>query len=490
MADVLIIKKINDVYVKLIGEDHLIRQIADHFTFFVPGYKHNPLYKNRVWDGKIRLVNYGTKMVFYGLISEIKELGQKHDFEVELHFDYSENEISEVEAKEFFKTLNLPFQPRDYQIKAFLYAIRNKRGIIISPTASGKTFIAYLIIRYLAMKDKDFKTLVIVPNIGLVKQMKKDFVDYGWYESCIYGIKAGVDKNVPVGVKVVVSTWHSAYVQSQGWLSQFTFILVDEAHEAKSNSIQTLMKNAPKCEYRFGMTGSLDGLKTNLMVLQGLFGSVYKVITTKELMDRKEVAELKIKIINLSYCEALREQNYKMDYPKEIKFLTSLGIRNNFIKNLALSLDNNVLIMTNRVDGHGRILYDLIKEKNEETYLIYADTEDEERMRITELLETKQGVKIVGSHRCIGTGTNYKNLHNIIYAYPTKSVTQVLQSIGRGLRLHESKEHCTLYDISDDMSFEGHKNHTLRHAIERVKHYKNEKFNYKAYNVKIGDTNV
>lgn len=484
MSEILTVSKINEVYIKVDCESGIGFELNQFFTFEVPGARFTPMYRNKMWDGKIRLYNTLNKTLYRGLLTYLEEFAKERDYEIEYQSDFSSDEFSLHEAHEFIKTLNLPFQPRDYQIEAFVHSIREKRGLLLSPTASGKSFIIYLITRYL-----ESKTLIIVPTTSLVHQMTDDFKTYG-YKKDIHMITAGVDKQS--SEDVIISTWQSIYKMPKAWFDQFEVIIGDEAHLFKAKSLTSILSKMTRCEYRFGFTGTLDGTQTHKLVLEGLFGPVRKVTTTKDLIDKRHLADFKIKILVLKYPEALRKQNKGLSYQDEMDFLVKHEPRNKFIKNLIISLNGNTLMLFQYVDKHGRVLEDMIKEavKNSVTpdrkvFFVYGGVDAEEREEVRRITEQETDAIIVASFGTFSTGINIKNLHNVVFASPSKSRVRNLQSIGRGLRKGDNKSSAILYDIADDLSIGSYKNHTLNHFVERMKIYGDEKFEYKIYTVKL-----
>jgi len=238
---------------------------------------------------------------------------------------------------------------------------------------------------------------------------------------------------------------------------------------------------------RFGTTGTLDDAKTHKLMLEGLFGQVRRFTTSKQLMKDGQLAKLKINCLMLNYSDEVRNSTKKYSYQEEMDFLVSHAPRNNFIKNLALDQTGNTLLLFQYVEKHGKILYEMIKEKvgDRKVFFVYGGVNANEREDIRAITEKETDAIIVASYGTFSTGINIRNLHNIIFASPSKSKIRNLQSIGRGLRLGDNKEEATLYDISDDLSRGAHKNYTLDHAVERIKQYNEEKFKYKIIKVKI-----
>ena len=240
-------------------------------------------------------------------------------------------------------------------------------------------------------------------------------------------------------------------------------------------------------KYRYGFTGTLDGTQTHKLVLEGLFGPAQTVTTTKELMDQKHLASFKIKILALQYKDEIRKTVAKMKYQDEMDFLVSHEPRNKFIKNLALSLEGNTLLLFQYVEKHGKILQEMIESEanGRKVFFIHGGVKGEERDEIRGIVEKERDAIIVASYGTFSTGVNIRNLHSIIFASPSKSKIRNLQSIGRGLRRSDTKDSAVLYDVADDLSWKTTSNFTLKHLMEGVKIYDEEKFDYKLYSIGI-----
>jgi len=482
LADKLYIEKVNEVYNKVKTDDRgIAEELSAYFTFKVPGYQFMPAYRNKFWDGQIRLYNTSTQMLYSGLNNYVIMFAKERGYEVEFEYDNSAENYSVAEAKKFIEEEKFTMTPRDYQLEAYVDAIRYKRGLFISPTASGKSFIIYMIMRKLLRQ-----TLIIVPTTTLVHQMYSDFEEYGFNsEKYCHKIFSGKDKNTDK--PVVITTWQSIYKLRKDWFKKFDVVIGDEAHLFKAKSLTSILEKMEDTEYRFGFTGTLDGTQTHKLVLEGLFGPAQKVISTKELMDSGTLADFKIKILALKYHDEIRKIVSKMDYQAEMDFLVSHEGRNKFIKNLALSLEGNTLLLFQYVEKHGRILEEMIKEEagDRKVFFIHGGVKGEERDDIRGIVEKENNAIIVASYGTFSTGVNIKNLHSIIFASPSKSKIRNLQSIGRGLRKSDTKDSATLYDIADDLSWKSTSNFTLKHLMERVKIYDEEKFDYKLYSIGI-----
>lgn len=466
-------------------------ELSEYFSFFVPGYKFMPAYKNKVWDGKIRLFNQMTGELNTGLIGYVIKFCMERKYTL----DVEENEYGLPGARDeinlnyfhrFFKELDTPHSLRDYQYRAVIEGLRRRQAVLLSPTGSGKSFIIYTLMKYI-LENPSSKVLIVVPTTSLVEQMYSDFKDYNCdVESEIHRIYSGKDK--VTNKRVIVSTWQSIYKFPKKWFEQFDAVFGDECHGFKSKSLSSIMNKATEAKYRFGTTGTLDGTQTHQLVLEGLFGPVYEVTMTKTLQDEGHLAPLDITVATLKYSEETRQGICGADYQREIDFLVAHEKRNKFITNLALSLDGNTLVLYRLVDKHGRPLFDQINTRAEEgrkIFFVSGDVNTSDREAVRKIVEKQKNAIIVASLGTFSTGINIRNLHNIIFASPSKSQIKVLQSIGRGLRVSEDGRVTKLFDIADDLSLGKQINFTLRHSAQRIKMYENQQFNYKIVKVDL-----
>ncbi len=481
-TDTIGIRKYNSVYIRVDAEKSTCRELSEYFTFDFPGASFMPAYRNRYWDGKIRLFNINTKLIYSGLIHHIKLFAEQREYVLDIQDSLdSVHDISIPQLESFTKEYKI--KPYDYQIGAFAHALRTERALILSPTASGKSLIIYMLCDYLKGRK-----LIIVPTTSLVFQLDKDFESY--YTNNSYSthlIMAGQDKNADADI--FISTWQSIYKQPKKWFDQFDVVIGDEAHLFKANSLTKIMTKLENCDWRFGFTGTLDGTETHRLVLEGLFGPVMKVISTKELIDTNRIADLRIKALVLKYDDKTRKEMKEAKYDDEIKFLAQCRERNNFIKNLALGRTGNTLVLFQMVEKHGKLLYDLINREDRKIFFIHGGVDVEERESAREITEKENNAIIIASYGTFSTGINIRNLHNIIFASPSKSRIRNLQSIGRGLRKGDKKSKATLYDIADDLSYKSWNNFTLKHFAIRVKMYNEEEFDYKIYNIRLKNDN-
>ena len=495
MSDLVIYKK-NEAFLQIKCEQHIAKELSEYFTFFVPGHKFTPAFRNKIWDGKIRLFDLRNNSLYLGLLDYVKEFCNSREYTIE-YTEPSvniEDEFSRYHAEKFVDSLKLQSQSKDilthdHQLDAFINVMQRRRALLLSPTASGKSLIIYLFIRQF-LEFQGLKGLILVPTTSLVEQLHSDFEDYSTNngfntEKNTQKIYSGQEKNYDN--PITISTWQSMQRMPDEFFQQFDFVIGDEAHLFKAKELTRILAACINTKYRIGLTGTLDGTKTHKLVLEGLFGSVKKVISTKELIDKGILSGFEVKCLVLKHSPEICVEMKDATYQEELQYLILNEQRNKFIKNLAVSMKTNTLVLYQMVDKHGKILYNMIKDTEKigdrKVFFVSGGTETSEREEIRKIVEEENDAIIVASFGTFSTGINIRNLHNIIFASPSKSRVRNLQSIGRGLRKSTGKEIATLYDIADDLRHKKHTNHTLNHFMERVDIYNEEKFPFKIYNI-------
>lgn len=489
------IEQLDEVYARIFSEPSIEQELSEFFTYEYPGARFTPQYKARLWDGKVRLYDQVRKTLYVGLVSYVEEFCKRNGYELTYKTGFKRDNGITVEMVEAYaKSLNphgggKPIQIRDYQVEAVKTAVNDERTLLLSPTASGKSFIIYTTMRWHLEKAR--KCIIIVPTTSLVEQLYADFEDYSSHNG--FSVKnhcqklySGFSKDFTKDV--LITTWQSVYLQPKNWFSQFDVIFGDEAHQFKAKSLTTVMEKMDKIQYRIGTTGTLDNKKIHRLVLEGIFGPVHRVTTTKALMDSGRLSSLKIISVVFKYSDEIRQQRKNSTYQDEMDWIVANPKRNKFIRNLAIQSTGNTLVLFQYVEKHGKVLYEMIKDKaheNRKVFFVYGGTETADREAIRHITEGEDDAIIIASYGTFSTGINIPSIENVIFASPSKSKIRNLQSIGRGLRLKNGKTSCTLYDLADDLHWKSWKNHTLNHAAERYKTYAEEEFKIKLVEVPL-----
>ena len=462
MSETVRVEKLDEVFMRVHCDDGLAKDLHDFFSFTVPGAKFMPSYKNRYWDGKVRLFSIKTNKIYIGLLPYVDEFCRERGFNFEGIQDViGEKQRATEELHQFIEELNLPFSPRDYQMEAFRTAVQYGRQLLLSPTASGKSLIIYLLARYY-----NKKTIVIVPTTSLVEQMAKDFQDYGYQEDIckIYSGQPVFD------APITITTWQSFAKAPKDVMQSFDVVVGDEAHLFKAQTLKGILEKMKTTAIRIGTTGTLDGSECHRLQLEGMFGPVKKVVSSYQLMEEGTIAKINIQCIILRHTKMK-----KMSYQDEMDYLVSNEERNKFITNLVSSLKGNTLVLFQYVEKHGEVLYPMLDGRVKDLHYVFGGTDTEDRETVRELVEKSNDSVILASYGTFSTGINIKRIDNVVFASPSKSRIRNLQSIGRGLRKTEGKDSMRLFDISDDLQCD---NFTLLHLKERINTYNEENFPY------------
>jgi hypothetical protein len=462
---------VDDVWLRLDCDEHIAREVSEHFSFDVPGAKFMPQFRNRSWTGKIRLFKLRGHLLYRGLLPRLLEFAMQQGYEVTNLVPVPDPLMPELSS--WIDAQPLPVIPRDYQVAALRAMLDAHRGIILSPTGSGKSLIIYLLLQALATS-----TLVIVPTTGLVAQMKDDFTKYGADPTTLQTIQGGRTKERQSSI--VISTWQSIYQQPPEYFKQFQCVIVDEVHLAKSKSLTNLMEKCHSTPYRFGFTGTLDDTQAHRLILEGLFGSVTRVISTHQLVKQQQLTPLKVKLCAIKYPVATCKDMRRALYQDEVEFLVTDPARLEIVARTAAATKGNTLVLFNYVEKHGKPLFQRIQDivGDRDVHFVSGEVSAEEREQIRQWVEQSERQIIVASYGTFSTGINIPNLDTLIFASPSKSKIRVLQSVGRSLRLHKNKTHATLIDFIDDLRIGSSVNHTFRHAEQRVQYYAAERFPY------------
>ena len=498
--DVIRVTKVDESFVRVDCSPAQRVELSEYFSFRVPGYQFIPAYRKKFWDGKIRLMNSQTGLLPIGLYGKLCSFSKSRHYMVQ-----TENQIFEthsVDHQHLVKMItswNIPFELRDYQYDSLTKVLENPRRVLVSPTGSGKSLIQYCITRYF-LETFEGKVLIIVPTTNLVAQMTNDFAGYGFdSDSHVHQIMSGREKQS--SKRVFISTYQSIYKFPQEYFEQFGCIISDECHLSTGKSISNLVQKCSNTKWKIGLTGTLKSSKVHKLVLEGLFGGIHHVTTTKKLQDKGTLSPLDIKVCLLKYDELTRSDfrtyptKVKGDttgrvpsYGEEVMFLSDECHRRNlFIRNLCLTRTHgNIIVFFNKIE-HGKELHRLLKEKKKDVYLVYGQTKVNDREVIRKLVQNSKNSVVVGSYGTYSTGVDIPNISHLIFTSPSKSIVRVCQSIGRGLRKSEGKERCELIDLVDDFAIGGKGNYCLRHGMERTKIYKNQGWEFSVEKVFIPD---
>ena len=526
------ISKLNEVYLKVYASEDIMQRIHDAFKYYCDGYKNMPSYKYHYskrprrgangtmvwnpawgagWDGTASMMSAKTGVLPFGLLNQLINYLDQCGLSYELQCDEATIPILDMtdEYKKIFK--NSEYYPRDYQDKAIKLMLQYKRGVIEYATGSGKSLIQYVLIRQLL--DRNQKICLIVPTITLVEQMKADFIDYGWEDHADYLTIMYSEAKPDTTKPVLVTTFQSLVLQDDSFISAYTAVIVDETHKSVCESIKTCLSKMIYAEYRYGVTGTLpdeyiiepqckkgwDVRGTaekhrlgDLFIIYGYIGRKLCSKPTAELIEEGVLSDLNIVNVILSYSDEMRKTNYNRVYVEEVRTVNEYCDRQKAIKMiLEVSKGKNTLILVKELKHLDRI-YKYIESEfpNLKLYRIEGKVKGKVRLEYIKEVEDQENAVIVATYGTLSTGINIKRLHNIIAASSYKDKKVIIQSLGRGLRVHEHKDGLTYFNLADDLRYKTSKgtiknNHLWNHFIDQIALFKASNFKYVNKVIKI-----
>lgn len=413
------------------------------------------------------------------IIKWVQENVNQTEITWEVSDSFKERYASDHDVR-FRDKLKLPL--RDYQKDSVLQALKHRFGTFVMGTGAGKTLTIASILDNLFHFKKIKRALILVPDNGLVLQFHDELVNQ-------YGIKQKVtlfydkfnkvstsDRLIIANRPLFLSRWEQ---YKKFWQDDIDCLIVDEAHSLKHANEVSKCISKVRSLYKFGFTGTLAESKEDRFKTIGLLRPVRYEKSSKELRDEGFLSDVTVRRLSLVYPE----KPWSMAYKNEVAFLEKNNYRNKFITKLVFRLNKNTLILVNHLD-HGFTLEEYFKknnkDKSKQIYFIRGEIETDTREKIKKLMEKKNNIICIAITKIFSTGINIKNLHNIILCSGGKSSITVIQSIGRGLRLHPDKKELNIFDLVDN-----HYKYSEQHAAKRKQIYKDEKINVKEYSIEI-----
>lgn len=494
------IRKVNEVYLQIDCEKGEALEIKDLFSCYAPNFMFHPRFKAKIWDGRISFFDLKNRLLPIGLLENLLEFiyDKGYEFNISSIDSFVDEDVTEDLIDSFLNLIfeNSKFEPRDYQKTAIKNALYSRRGVVESPTGSGKSLIIYSIIRYI-LEVTQGKILLVVPNITLVNQMFTDFKDYGWNDienhvDILYSGKKITNK------RVLISTYQSIYKKGVDFFSEFDAILMDECHglNLDSKSLKSIMIKCENAIYRLGFTGTLPDDDVDIFTVYGYLGQQIFSLTTNELIDEGVLSNISIANVIFRYPEEIIKQYKNRTYPEEERLVESFNPRFKVLNWVFNNLDDkeNTLILCRHIEHLKAIETHLLNTLDDKykVAVIYGAIDGEKREEIRKLMNKEENMVLIGSYTTMSTGVNIPRIHNIVFASSYKSKIKILQSIGRGLRQAEGKDGLILWDIVDDLRWKNRKgkyvnNYLFDHFNQRLGFYTKNKFNFYNFELTVTD---
>lgn len=500
MADIQIVK-VNEVRMRCIADLSIREELNDYFKFEDPNFVPNPFSK---WDGVVRLFTKSSGLIDIGLLFEVFKFCKHNKYSIELDpaLKYIQD-IPDDEIHEFINSLEpkirtedheyIDAETRDYQFDTIAKAMRQTRCVCELATSAGKSFVLYVMARYYRQRrealESNLRTLIVVPSIHLVTQLYDNFEEYSHGSAWKPVVNTqlifdGATKEI--SKPIVISTWQGIQDQPKEWFHQFGDIVVDEVHTSKSDKLSYILNNCIYADQRLGVTGTLANTRVAGLQVVSHFGAYHKIITARDLIDLGYATDIKVRMVQLKHTAA-DAVGLDGDYAKEIDYLISHQSRNEVIAKLALNLKGNVAIMFARIDAHMMVVYEMLSAVKPNVFVINGEVKIEDRRRIQKAMEEGEDITLLASYGTMQQGVSIKKLHHLVLAHPSKSFIRVIQTLGRLMRQHSSKDVAWIWDLVDNASYNASTNHALRHSHERYKFYLTERHPVEFMKVALGN---
>ena len=480
------VSKFNEVYFRIDGEYEELIQFRRFTSFFAPNFQYHPKFKAHMWDGKISYFDARNRLFPIGLYYMIEEFCKNYERPLELAGELFDKRVSvsKEQVNEFAKKLDLPFELRDYQAEEVAAAMTNARGVIVSATGSGKSLVIYTAIRMI-LEETDGKVLLVVPKVALVEQMYSDFASYNWKDEEQFVEKLYAEQKPTFKKRVLITTYQSIMRKSKEFFEPYVAIINDEAHSVKSTELQKIAQNCVNAKFRLGFTGTMPKVVCDNLNICGMLGQPIYELKSKELIDEGVLSKVTVVNLFLKYPEEIAKLGKNRSYPEEVELIEKSSCRmqafDYILKNIPFG--QNTLILVNHLEHLDKLKEHLEAEFGDKMRIhdICGRTNPLEREELRKEMDEKRNVIIVATYGTMSTGVNIRKIHNVIFGSSSKSEIRVLQSIGRGLRTHKSKEQLILWDLVDDFSYETKNgkrkyNYMVRHWEERYNFYGEQEF--------------
>ena len=414
-----------------------------------------------------------------GLFHEIKKYIKENAPDTKL---FVTDGLKEVVTPSYMRVYHekrpkLLLELRDYQQAIVDMCLKCGRGVTILATAGGKTLTIASLIESIYKTNKTMKCLILVPDLGLVNQTSADFIEYG--TSFLHSKWTGSNKlNLSSNIIIANMGILQSDKSDTEWIQDIDLLVVDEVHKLrKDNKINKLIKSI-RTPHKFGFTGTMPEQQLDQWNIMGQIGRVLYERNSFQLRKQEYVAKAKVQVLKIEYKDKPPVFPADMYDPsarfrREQQFIAKHPFRNNIISKLSTNFENNSLIMVDYIE-HGEELYGILRSncKNKQVFFIRGEVAVDEREKVKKLMEKSTDVVCIAISKIFSTGINIKNLHYIVFAGGGKAKVKIIQSIGRGLRLHKDKKGVIIIDIADML------NYGLKHYTKRLSLYKEEKIDY------------
>jgi len=451
------------------------RALMKKFEHEIPGARYLPAVRLGRWNGKVSYCSLAGS-TYINLIPDIVPILQEYNYDIDLvdlreyQTSYSFDEVKEdsFSDKVWPKGHTQEGEPitlRDYQVELINNFLKNTQCIQEVATGAGKTIMTAALSKSV---EQYGRSIVIVPNKSLVVQTEADYINLGLDVGVYFGDRKEYNK------QHTICTWQSlnnllkntksgeAEVNIKEFIEDVVCVMVDEVHMAKADALKQLLTGPfSQIPIRWGLTGTIPKSLYEQVSLLVSLGPVIGKLSAAELQEKGVLAQCHVNIIQMK--DGVEFSNYQ----SELKHLLEHGERLDKIAQLIDKIKDsgNTLVLVDRVNA-GRELTSRLKD----SVFISGETKLTERKEEYDEVKTSTGKIIVATYGVAAVGINLPRIFNLVLIEPGKSFVRVIQSIGRGIRKAEDKDHVEIWDITSDCRF------AKRHLTQRKAYYKEAKY--------------
>ncbi len=462
----------------------LRKKLVNKFSYMLPHARHTPAFKLGRWNGKISFFQLGGG-TYINLLDDIIPELTKAGYDIQLddqrdyssHFAFDEvdkHALSHVNWPEDHRLAGQPIVLNDHQVDAVNNYLKNPQSLQELSTSTGKTVITTL----LSLKAEQYgRSLIIVPNRSLVNQTLEDYQMIGLDVGVFYGKEKEYTRTH------TICTWQSlnslfkktkdgsAQIPFEDFIEGVNCVIVDEVHAAKADALKSMLSTVlAKVPLRWGLTGTIPKLDSDVVTLRTCLGPVVGKISAAELQEKGILANCHI------HVKQLQDNRDLGNYQSELKYLLSDGDRLDQLAEMIaeVSLTGNTLVLVDRVSAGKELELRLPHDT------VFLSGNSKEKVRKAEYDKVKDATNktLICTYGIAAVGINLPRLFNIILIEPGKSFVRVIQSIGRGLRIAEDKDFVNIYDFTSNCKF------AKRHLTQRKKFYKDAEYSFKVEKIK------
>ena len=467
----------DEVNIKIEGlELDARRSLVNAFKYDVPGARYLPAVRLGRWDGKVSYFQLGGS-TYVNLLPEIIPILEKFNYDIDLNDqrDYSTTFEFEKVSEQTFSHIawgpghpleGKPMELRDYQVEIINNFLENPQCIQEIATGAGKTVVTAALSNAVAPYGR---TIVIVPNKSLVTQTEKDYINMQQDVGVYFGDRK------EWGRQHTICTWQSLNVLLKNtksgvgdvtigeFLEDVVCVIVDEVHMAKADALKSLLTGVmARIPLRWGLTGTIPKEPFEFQALKCSLGPVINQLSASELQDRGVLAQCHVNVVQLvDHAEFA-------NYQSELKFLLEEPDRLKTIAQLIAQVNatGNTLVLVDRVAG-GHALVDLL---GDQAVFVSGATKAKARQDEYDEVADATGKIIVATYGVASVGINIPRIFNLVLVEPGKSFVRVIQSIGRGIRKAEDKDHVQIWDVTSTCKF------AKRHLTKRKQFYREARY--------------